>query len=75
MSTHDDVMDTHRAGPPGAWFSWREEMIVRALGRALTGEQVRGRLAVTFPSGRTEVFGRSGAKVGVALRSGTRNSR
>ena len=69
MSTHDDVMDTHRAEPPGAPFSWREEMIVRALGRALTGEQVKGRLAVALPSGRTEVFGRSGAEAGVALRS------
>jgi cyclopropane-fatty-acyl-phospholipid synthase len=68
--THDDTIShTHLRSPKGHRFSWREELIVRALSRALAGDQVRGRLWLTLPSGRVEVFGTSGPDAVIALGS------
>ena len=64
-----ELLGTRLREPQGAPFSWREELIVRALAHALTGDQIAGRLRVTLPSGRTEVFGRSGPEAGIVLGS------
>jgi cyclopropane-fatty-acyl-phospholipid synthase len=69
MTLRHDALATPMGAPQGAPFSWREEMIVRALGRALTPDQVIGRLILTLPSGRQEVYGRSGDDASLMLRS------
>jgi cyclopropane-fatty-acyl-phospholipid synthase len=45
-------------------FSWREEVIVRTVARALGGGEIVGRLRLTLPSGRVETFGRVGGTGG-----------
>lgn len=68
MPSHD-LIGTRMGLPKGTPFSWREELIVRALMRAFTGDHIVGRLRLTLPSGRTEVFGRSGDEADVVLGS------
>ena len=69
MTMRDDALATPMGTPQGEPFSWREELIVRALARALTPDQMIGRLVLTLPSGRREVFGRSGEDASLVLRS------
>ncbi len=69
MTLQDNAIATPLGGPQGAPFSWREEMIVRTLTRALVPDQITGRLVLTLPSGRREVFGRTGQDVSLTLTS------
>jgi cyclopropane-fatty-acyl-phospholipid synthase len=68
MHQHDAI-GTQMGAPKGTGFSWREEIIVRALSGSLRGEHIVGRLRLTLPSGRTEVFGSSGPQAEIALGS------
>jgi cyclopropane-fatty-acyl-phospholipid synthase len=68
MQPHDAIGTQMRA-PGGMPASWREDLIVRALSAALSGEQVTGRLRLTLPSGRTEVFGRDGPEAAIVFGS------
>jgi cyclopropane-fatty-acyl-phospholipid synthase len=66
---HQDAMDSARSAPPRQPVSWRENLIVRTLVRAFSTEQLTGRLRLTLPSGRTEVFGDHGAEATIILRT------
>ena len=68
MHQHDAV-GTGTGKPHGHPFLWREEIIVRALARALRGGDIEGRLWLTLPSGRTEGFGRTGPDAAIVLGS------
>ena len=68
MHQHDAI-GSGTGTPQGHPFSWREEIIVRALARALRGDHIKGRLWLTLPSGRTEGFGRTGPDAAIILRS------
>jgi cyclopropane-fatty-acyl-phospholipid synthase len=68
MIRHDAV-DAATGMPPEQSFSWREELIVRALAKSLSGPHIVGRLRVRLPSGRTEVFGHHGCEAIVSLPS------
>jgi cyclopropane-fatty-acyl-phospholipid synthase len=68
MSQHE-LTDTGMDHRPRRRFSVREAIIVRALSRAFNSGSVTGRLRLTLPSGRTEVFGRGGEEAHVILRS------
>lgn len=68
MSQHE-LTDTGMDHRPRRRFSVREAIIVRALSRAFNSGSVTGRLRLTLPSGRTEVFGRGGEEAHVILHS------
>jgi cyclopropane-fatty-acyl-phospholipid synthase len=68
MSQHE-LIDTGMGHRPRRRLSVREALIVRALSRAFNAGSVHGRLRLTLPSGRTEVFGRGGDEAHVILRS------
>lgn len=49
--------------------SWREELVIRLITRALRGAEIVGCLTLELPSGRVETFGRDGPEARVVLAS------
>ncbi len=68
MSQHE-LIDTGMGQPPQRRFSVREAVIVRALLRAFNAGTVTGRLRLTLPSGRMQVFGRGGDEAHIILKT------